>query len=825
MMAVIIVGLLCLAVAFVRLPLARWDAYLPILGILTILVGSRVTIPIPRFKSHIAVSDTFIFLTLLLYGGEFAVILSAVEAFVSSWRFCNRKLTVFFNAAVVAVSTSMVVAVLQMTGLYSEKILRGHSGVVANLVMALSLTALTQFAVNTWLAAIYDALKNALPLWETWKSKYIWTFGSYFVGAIGAGVLIKLTDAIGIGVIFASFPVIVLLYLTYRMYMQNLEMSIEQKERAEENAKVVAGHADALRESEERFRSAFDYAPIGMALVGDNDEWIKVNRAMCEIFGYSESELVGQKYHSMLVDEDRARVESQLKDLREGRVTSCQSELCFENRSDRTVWTWWSASAANVNSAGDQRLIFQIQDISGKKTAEEKLQHDATHDSLTSLPNRSYFMSRLSSALERRYASDDYRVSILFIDLDRFKYVNDSLGHLAGDKLLKMIAERLRESMRPTDLVARLGGDEFTILVEGSYDESEVIHIAERINQKFSVPFELDGNEIYSSASIGILHASPNHRTSEDMMRDADTAMYHAKKSGKARHEIFDEIMFKEARDTLRIETELRRAVERKDISVYYQPICSLETGRISGVEALARWHHRDLGDLSPSRFIAVAEEIGLIDKLSEHVLTTACREISSLADEPAIGPLPALSVNLSCKQFGQATLVQGIERILAETRFPPEMLRLEITESVFVEHPARGIEMLRQLREFGIEIHIDDFGTGYSNLSFLVKLPISTLKIDRSFIGMIENRSGNDEIIRAIITLAHSLNLKVIAEGIETEAQLNVLERLGCEGGQGYYFAAPMSFDALRSFLAEQNGVSFAGRGFGTVASVSTIQ
>lgn len=825
MIAVICAGLACLIVALVRLPAERADVYFVLLSVCTIGIGSRLTIQIPRFKSHFAVSDTFIFLTLLIYGGEFAIVLSAIEAIFSSWRFCNKKVTVFFNSAAMAVSTSTVFLVLNVTGLYSENVLHGLADKRAHFIIALSVIALTQFIVNTSLAAIYTAVKNSLPVWETWKTKYIWVFFSYFVGAISAGGLVQLADTIGIGMIFATFPVVYFVFLSYRMYMKAVELSMQQAEQAEQYAKAMEVQSEALRESEERFRSAFNYAPIGIALVSADGFWLKVNRALCELLGYSEEELLERDFQSMIVQEDLGETLVRMRQLVNGVVPNCQLEHRYLHKSGHTVWASWSASAANDSQADDQRLIFQIQDISGKKSAEAKLQHDATHDALTALPNRPYFMSRLTAALEKSRDSADYNVSILFIDLDRFKYVNDSLGHLAGDLLLKGISERLRECMRPDDLVARLGGDEFTILVEGNYDENEVTHIADRIQQKFSIPFELNGSEVYSSASIGILHASTTHLTSEDMMRDADTAMYHAKRAGKARHEVFDENMFKEARDTLLIETELRRAVEREELTVCYQPIYSLLSGRIEGFEALARWNHKDLGEMSPAKFIAVAEEIGVIDKLAEHVLRTACLDIGTLSDILPIDSSPKLSVNLSCKQFAQSSMVRRIEQILAETRFAPELLRFEITESVFVEHPARGIEMLRQLREFGIDIHIDDFGTGYSNMSYLVKLPISTLKIDRSFVDLIGDNGENTEIVRAIITLAHTLDLKVIAEGIETDTQLKVLENLGCEGGQGYLFAEPMKLPELRRFIENASEHVLPHHGFDEVASVSVLQ
>src|SRR5436190_3275180 len=347
------------------------------------------------------------------------------------------------------------------------------------------------------------------------------------------------------------------------MYLKNVDISVKQAEQAEQYAKILESKSEALRESEERFRRAFDYAPIGIALVSPKGVWLKVNQALTDILGYSDKDFLATDFQSMTVADDLDMTLRKVDALLSGRVANQQLEMRYRHKTGRTVWTSFSVSATSDFASGQPNLIFQIQDITHRKLADQQLQHEATHDALTGLPNRPFFMGRLAAALYKREDNPDHRVSILFIDLDRFKYVNDSLGHLIGDELLKGIASRLRECLRPSDLVARLGGDEFTILVEGSYDPNEVTRIAERIQQKFSIAFDLDGHEVYSSASIGILHASEQHLSSEDMMRDADTAMYQAKRAGKARHEIFDEKMHRDAREILRLETDLRRAVER----------------------------------------------------------------------------------------------------------------------------------------------------------------------------------------------------------------------------------------------------------------------
>jgi diguanylate cyclase (GGDEF)-like protein/PAS domain S-box-containing protein len=788
------------------------------------VLGSRISLPIPRFKSHIAVSDIFIFFALLSYGGEVAIVLAAVEAIFSSWRFCNKKFTVFFNMAVMAFSTMLVFLTLQMFGLYHESQTPIHAN-LNNFVAALLVMAVTQFICNTTLAAIYGALKSEKPPWETWKTKYAWTFITYFVGAIGAGVLMQLTISIGFVVVIAAFPVIFFIYLTYRMYLKNVEMSITQAEQAEQHAEILEKQSAALRESEERFRSAFNYAPIGIALVSPAGNWLKVNRALSEILGYTEEEFLAADFHSMLFSEDLGNTLVKIHELLSGKIPSCQMEQRYIHKTGKTVWASWSVSTASDAKSQRPNLIFQIQDITDKKLAEEKLQYEATHDALTGLPNRAFFMSRLEGALEKAKEIRGFKVSILFIDLDRFKVVNDSLGHLTGDRLLIGIADRLRDCLRPSDIVARLGGDEFTILVEGNHRPEEVIRIAERVKEKFAAPFDLSGQEVYSSASIGILHNSENHVIPADMMRDADTAMYQAKRAGKARHEVFDELMHKAAKETLQLENDLRRAIERNELVVYYQPIHALADGAVLGFEALARWIHPQLGIVPPNKFIPLAEEIGLIDLLGEHILRLASSQMRVLREKLPDGFEFILNVNLSCRQFEQPNLVTDIKQILAETGFPPDKLKLEITESVFFEHKEKAVKMLHELCELGIEINIDDFGTGYSNLSYLMQLPVSTLKIDRSFIAPIQQEGDNVEILQTIVMLAQNLGMNVIAEGVETEFQVEQLKKFNCEVAQGFFFSKPMKFEDIEQFLAGETITNIPQTAFDDVSVVSTLQ
>ena len=821
---VLIGGFFCLWIAVVNLPFAEFDFKLLMLTALTLGFGSRITLQIPTLKSHVSVSDTFIFLALLLYGGEIAIILAAVDAFISSSRFCKQKIIVLSNAAMVALSTTAVVIVLKVFGLYDAARAQPGNENFNELLFALVVMGLTQFVVSTTLTAVYGAIKSAKPLWETWKAKYLWLFVTYFVGAITAGVLDNLIYRIGFGIILTVFPVVFLLYQTYKIYLHNIEISTEKVEQANEYAETLEKQAIALRDSEERFRSAFNFAPIGIAIVSPEGKWLKVNRALCEILGYEEIEFLATDFQSMILNDDLGTALVKLHEILTGEIPNCRVEQRYLHKSGKMVWTLWSVSPASATTAERPNLIFQISDITDKKEIEEKLLYDATHDALTGLPNRACFMERLESGLIKNKKNPQHKISLLFIDLDRFKVVNDSLGHLLGDRLLIEIAARLCECMRPDDMVARLGGDEFTILIEGEYENEEVIKIAERIQQKLGNPFDLGGHEVYSSASIGILHNSGKYKQAEDLMRDADTAMYQAKRAGKSCHKVFNDRMHTAVKEVLLLESELRRAIENDDLSVYLQPIFSLISNEIEGFEALARWEHKEAGMIAPHKFIPLAEEIGLIDKLGEQIMRKACR-LTRILNETAKDRTPYfLSVNLSSKQFSRQHLAKEIKAILDAEDFSPHLLKAEITESVFFEYKENAPETLTELRAHGIEISIDDFGTGYSNLSYLTQLPISTLKIDRSFITPLEKGGDGAQVVRTIILLAQNLGIRVIAEGVENEIQLEHLKLLGCDSVQGFHIGEPMNFESIQRFLAGSHA-PVASEKFRDLPVISTVQ
>ena len=442
-------------------------------------------------------------------------------------------------------------------------------------------------------------------------------------------------------------------------------------------------------------------------------------------------------------------------------------------------------------------------DITERKWMEEQLVHDAYHDSLTGLPNRVLFMDRLKQSIRRVKRRSNHLFAVLFLDLDRFKVINDSLGHSVGDQLLVAIAERLTSCLTSDHIIARLGGDEFTILLDSIRDVSDAEKVAERLHQVLKLPFNLNGYEVFTTASIGIALSVTSYVQPEEVLRDADTALYHAKAHGKARSAVFDAAMYDQAVSLLQLEMSLRWAIERQELRVYYQPIVSLTAGKIIGFEALVRWLHPEQGLVSPSHFISIAEETGLIVPIGQWVLEESCRQLQQWQTQFPSAATLTISVNLSSKQFSQPNLVNQIDQVLKATGLNPNNLKLEITESGITDN-AESAVLLRQIQRLKVRLCIDDFGTGYSSLSRLRQFPISTLKIDRSFVSAMRESIEDAEVVQAIITLAHNLGMDVVAEGIETAEQLAHLKRLHCEQGQGYFFSEPLNSQAVEALLLE---------------------
>jgi diguanylate cyclase (GGDEF)-like protein len=441
-------------------------------------------------------------------------------------------------------------------------------------------------------------------------------------------------------------------------------------------------------------------------------------------------------------------------------------------------------------------------DLSVKRQTQEHLLYSTLHDALTGLANRSLFTERLRHAMRRAARHPDDLFAVLFLDLDRFKDVNDNLGHFAGDELLRAVARRLEACIRPEDTVARLSGDEFAILLESITETSDAGRVAERIEEALSFPINLAGAEVRTSASMGIVTSSMSHDQPEQILRSADMAMYRAKAAGRARYELFDRAMHSDALARLQLETDLRRAVEQSEFRIHYQPLISLKSGRVTGLEALVRWEHPQRGLVHPADFIHVAEETGLIIPMGRWVLLEACRQIKEWQAAHSRRIPLTIGVNLSVRQFSQPDIVDQVARALEISGIPPASLRLEITEAAIIDRGRYAISILSQLRELGVQVYLDDFGTGYSSLSYLHGLPIDAIKIDRAFISNMDTDEKNLRLVRTILTLAEIVGVRAEAEGISSAEQLRELRALNCEQGQGYLFSAPITEDAVAEVL-----------------------
>jgi PAS domain S-box-containing protein len=537
-----------------------------------------------------------------------------------------------------------------------------------------------------------------------------------------------------------------------------------------------------------------------------------------KVLGYSLEELKSTSAVEQIHPEDRQRV---LEAAEKARLTGRGERLQYRIRHKDGTWRILESVATAIpNEKGQtERLVIVNRDITERKRAEEALAHNALHDTLTNLPNRSLFLDRVRHVLALSQRHTSYKFAVLFIDLDEFKVFNDSLGHAAGDALLLQIARRLSVSVRGVDTIsrpglaggtttfaseetlARLGGDEFTILLEDIRDCGDAIRVAERIQERLAIPLVLQGQEVVTSASIGIAFCATSYTNSEDLVRDAEIAMYRAKREGKARCQVFDSAMHTSAVKRLNLETDLRRGLELGEFRVHYQPIVSLQSGKIAGFEALSRWQ-RPEGLLSPAHFIQIAEETGIILPMNRLLLREACLQLRAWHAQFPCAPPLTMSVNVTPREFAQPDLAAQMGTILAEVGIDPGCINVEITETIAMADPARSNIVLSELKTLGVHLSIDDFGTGYSSLSRLQGLPVDTLKIDRAFISKMETDGETGEIVRIIIMLAKSLGLKVVAEGAENAQQISLLKQMKCELVQGYFFARPGDHNAAEALL-----------------------
>ncbi|MEB3162025.1 MAG: PAS domain S-box protein [Prochlorothrix sp.] len=561
----------------------------------------------------------------------------------------------------------------------------------------------------------------------------------------------------------------------------------------------------ALRHSEHRYRQIVETATEGIWVLDQHYYTSFVNQQAAEMLGYRAAEMLGQPFFKFVAPESFQKVRNHLQQCQV--IQNSRQDVRFQKRDQTPLWTILSASPLLDEWDQYVGVLIMLTDITERWQIEAKMREMALYDSLTQLPNRTFFLDRLNHVLQRCQRQLTQHFAVLFLDLDRFKVVNDSLGHSIGDQLLIAFSRLVESLLHPSDTFARLGGDEFTILLEDLSCPQDAYVIAERINQVLAQPFHLEGAEIFTSTSIGIAFGQTGLYSAEMLLRDADTAMYRAKSKGRGCYAVFDTVMHQEVLERLHLEVNLRHAIQRQEMRVFYQPIVCLQTGQLQGFEALLRWFPPEGAMISPDQFIPIAEETGLITELGHFVLREACFQTQEWHRlYPSVQPL-IMGVNLSSKQLSQFNLVPFVLQILAETGLTSQQLKLEITETCLMENPELAASKLHQLEQAGIQLALDDFGTGYSSLNYLRRFPVHTLKIDRSFVSRLDYGGEDLEIIRTIVALAHNLKMNIIAEGIETLDQWQKLLDLGCEFGQGYFFAQPLA-QADAEALVAQNGL-----------------
>ncbi|MBB5019424.1 diguanylate cyclase (GGDEF)-like protein/PAS domain S-box-containing protein [Chitinivorax tropicus] len=586
--------------------------------------------------------------------------------------------------------------------------------------------------------------------------------------------------------------------------LPRLSSVVERELREAELRRAKKRAEEALRISEERYK---------LAMAGANDglwDWNVVDDSMYfssrwkHMLGYEDPE-IGEsvdEWQSRLHPAERQSFRTKLISHLKGLTPHFEIEHRMLHKTSGYRWMLTRGLAVRDEYGRAYRMAGSQTDITERKRAEEQLLHDAFHDGLTGLPNRALFSDLLAFSLEHRQRNDAYLSAVLFLNMERFRYVNDSFGHRIGDQFLIEIASRIRSVLRPGDAAARFGGDEFAVLMDDVRDPAEATRFAEILQSVLGRPLGLGGHEFFPGCSIGVTFSSGGYISPEDMLRDADTAMHRARKRGKKKMEVFDATMHDSAVTTLQLEHELRRAVERREFKVFYQPIVDLKTGRLASFEALIRWPKASGMLVSPNEFIPLAEELGLIVEIGKQVLEMACIQMVTWQRTFPGHQLIPVSVNLSGKQFSQPDLVEEIEGVIGETGLSASHLKLEITETMLMENPESARLMLTRLREKNIKVLMDDFGTGYSSLSYLHRFPCDTLKIDGSFVSRITEEIEGKEIVRIIVMLAHNLGMNVIAECVETAEHLEVLRELNCDLAQGYYFARPLDAEAATELI-----------------------
>ena len=806
----VVMGALALGAAIMHVAgLPAIEAWQIAAGALVASVAGMFPVRVPRSKSAFAAGEIYIFLLLAVFGPAAAVVGAASESLVGVLRSSKRWTSRLASPAMAATAMTVcatgyqwAIDALRATGLYS-------AGGMVLLLMIFG--AVYSFANSFLVSTVFKLKLNQRVSPRDWFADYWWVGLSYLAFAALAGLLYLTFEQFGVTVLIVSVPMLGMFLAALHYFFAQQETAERERaarvEAVEREAAQSAQHMRELELSEKRFHSAFTHAAIGMALVSTSSRVLQVNRALSALLGRDSSAITGRAFEEFLFGEDAGLLQEQLARVVAREVEAFSVEVRCRHLNGREIWTSMHCAFFADAASAEPCLIFQVHDITARRRAEGRLQHIAYHDGLTNLANRSRFHEFLQQSLERQREDPSRHFAVMYLDFDRFKLINDSLGHGAGDEFLVKVARRIQEHVRPSDVVARLGGDEFAILTEHVGNTHQAVTLAERLQDVLRRPLQVAGKELSPSASIGITFSDVGYRTPEEVLRDADLAMYKAKAKGKAQYALFDTSLHAQATEQLSLEADLRRAIDTDQLSLVYQPIFDLAERKVVAFEALVRWNHPERGPIAPATFIPLAEESGLIEPISRLVIEQAIAQMSSWhAQHPRLAGI-GIHVNASGRDFASATFVRLIADLLNRHDVRASRLTLEITENVLMQRVGTAAETMRQLRDLGVGLSVDDFGTGYSSLSYLSTLPISSLKIDRSFVRQLHGSAENLEIVRAVINLARSLGKQVIAEGIETDAQLQQLLELGCGYGQGYRLAEPLSARHAATLLAGQTG------------------
>ena len=764
--------------------------------------GLRLKLPLGSNSSNLSISYSVDFAALLLIGTELTMLVAGVSAWVQSTFGHDRRNPVFrtvFNAAALVLTVKAAGSTFEYLG--------GQPGSLElrDIAKPLVASALVYYVVNTSIIATAIGLANRQRVRAVWQSNFLWTAPSYYVGAGAAvaGVVLWQTRQWWL-LPLAAAPVY-LTYRSYRLYMDRLASEERHKE------EVLRLHGDTLAALEAARQSEQRYA---VAAAGSNDglwDWdVPADTLYCSerwklMIGLSTEDSVStvDEWLKLADEEDRPGLRQALQTHLAGERSHFEREYRMRHVDGSVRWVLCRGIAVRDDAGRAIRMAGSQTDITEQRRVRDSLAQAAQHDALTDLPNRTLFRELLQRSIAQSTRTAGRGYAVLFIDLDGFKLINDTHGHVVGDRFLKAIAQRLQAHLRPGDALARLGGDEFAVLAEDFERSDDVCAIAERLQRALAEPFQVTGHELHGAASIGIVVGAPQYRSVDALLRDADIAMYRAKAAGRGGYELFDPAMHASALKRLTVETELRRAVERNEFTVFYQPIVQLPSSLICGLEALVRWVRADGRVAAPAEFISLAEETGLIVPLTYQVLREACHQVSAWQQMFA-RPLE-LSVNISSRLFTRPEFIDQVEDAIAESGLLPGTLRLEIPESVLIDHSDAIDHHFNRLRGIQVAVHLDNFGSGYASLSYLQRYPVDALKLDKSFVARM-GTPANDGVGGAIVKLARELGMGLIAEGVETVAHADQLRALDCPHAQGYLFSEPLKAGDVAPLLAKES-------------------